>query len=208
MSGSKKKRASPRHRCLHHTNLTEPVLCCTEHLIFVASGDRGSILSCLWSGKGTNQKTQNESLFACLRKVPKGSYTLIGKHWGSHPFKPPRANPHTKHPRAATFGKWKRLIGKPGETWHLPGIPGEKHPNPGLSAIAVWFWLAQRALRPVILVYNFDERHTPEGEGKSCAPQALSPVPLWRPSKALGLQCRDKCLTPRDRLRRKPAFAP
>ena len=78
----------------------------------------------------------------------------------------------------------------------LPGFPGEKHPNCGLSAIAVWFWLAQRARRPVILVYDFDERHTPEGEGKSCAPQALSPVPLWRPSTALGLQCRDKCLTP------------
>ena len=92
----------------------------------------------------------------------------------------------------ASFPGGQRVAG---EFLAKAGIPGENQPNSGLSAIAVWLWLALRALRPLILVYNFEKRHTP-GEAKSCAPQALSPVPLWRPSKALGLQCRDKCLTP------------
>ena len=109
---------------------------------------------------------------------------------GFLPFKPPRAIPHTEYPRAIREAKGIRGF------LALPGNPGENQPNSGLAAIAIWLWLALRALRPLILVYNFEERHTP-GEAKSCAPQALSPVPLWRPSTALGLLCRDKCLTPR-----------
>ena len=100
------------------------------------------------------------------------------QHCGSYPFKPLQAIPITNLRELP-----KRPLGT-GESWRLPGNPGENQPNDGLSAIPVGCGLAHTLHsgsareRPAPRL-KITEKGTPPEEKalcpsglESCAPQA------------------------------------
>ena len=103
-------------------------------------------------------------MFVGTRYFPKGSSAYTNKHWGSYNLN------HRELTRILDIRELSReaKIWEPGNLASA-GIPGENDPFSGLSAIAVWLWLALRALRPLILVYIL-KRGTPQ--------EKQSPVPL------------------------------